>query len=646
MGFRTDINGLRAIAVISVVLFHFNAAWLPGGFAGVDVFFVISGFLMTGIIFKGLENSSFSVMHFYLSRANRIIPALAVLCLILLALGWFYLAPLQYKELGKHTASSIGFISNIIYWKESGYFDASSHEKWLLHTWSLSVEWQFYIIYPLVLVAMKRFMSVQVMKWIILAGSVIGFVFCVVATYKWANPSYYLLPARAWEMMVGGVAYLFPFDFKEKTKIKLETLGVALILISCAFISEDYLWPGYLALVPVLGAFLIIHTNRNSSLLTSNFIMQKIGLWSYSIYLWHWPIVVALYTFNNKDHSYIYFGISLSIFLGFLSYRFVECKFKNIGEIKFKALFTNKPVIMACLIASISVIIFFYNGLSIRPSLDSNLITITSNIKPSPFRSHCHTSGSKYREPKDACTYHNENVTWATIGDSHTVELAYALADSIDKSNEGIKHFSYSGCIPSYGQPKEFSECAEWTNESFDEIVRNKTIKNVLINYRYSAALYGDNESSYPSLPNKNTEHKRTLILQSINQLIFDLAKVKSYVFVFMPIPELGLSVSNRLSKEFITGGSITNVKGVNVSYYDNRNGHILNHFKSTIYPDNVVFIDPTVSFCDEYICYAVKNGVPLYFDDDHPSVEGAKLLINELMIAKNLKSKSFARID
>lgn len=145
MEFRKDINGLRAFAVIAVVLFHFNSAWSPGGFAGVDVFFVISGFLMTSIIFRGIEQNSFSVIKFYIARANRIIPALALLCFVLLVGGWFYLTPVEYKALGKHAASSVSFVSNFIYLTEAGYFAASSHEKWLLHTWSLSVEWQFYI---------------------------------------------------------------------------------------------------------------------------------------------------------------------------------------------------------------------------------------------------------------------------------------------------------------------------------------------------------------------------------------------------------------------------------------------------------------------------------------------------------------------
>ena len=329
MQFRKDINGLRAIAVIAVVLFHFNASWMPGGFAGVDVFFVISGFLMTGIIFRGIEQENFSILRFYVARANRIIPALAVLCLVLLVLGWFYLNPIDYKALAKHAGSSISFISNITYLRESGYFDASSHEKWLLHTWSLSVEWQFYIIYPLVLVAMRKFMSVKAMKAAVLFGTLLGFIFCVIATYKWPNHAYYLLPTRAWEMMIGGVAYLYPIALKEERKKLLEWAGIALIIGSFYFISKDNPWPGYLALLPVLGSFLIIQAQRNDSFIISNIVSQKIGAWSYSIYLWHWPLVVAIYYFSLND-MFIYIGIALSVLFGFLSNKYIEkIKFRN-----------------------------------------------------------------------------------------------------------------------------------------------------------------------------------------------------------------------------------------------------------------------------------------------------------------------------
>lgn len=350
MNFRYDINGLRAIAVIAVVLFHFNPAWVPGGFAGVDVFFVISGFLMTSIIFRGLEDDNFKLFKFYVARANRIIPALAVLCLTLLVFGWFYLTPLDYKALGKHVASSMGFLSNVIYWRESGYFDAASHEKWLLHTWSLSVEWQFYIIYPIVLIVLKKFLSLENLKRLIVVGTVLGFAFSVVATMKWPSAAYYLLPTRAWEMMMGGIAFLYPWSLSGSKKKLIEIIGLALILSSYAFVSSDVPWPGHFALLPVLGAYLMITSNQQSSFITNNTLSQCLGKWSYSIYLWHWPIVVYGYYFDVQ--GWVLYGLPLSIILGFVSFKFIEgLKFKSFS--RWLELLKVKPIYMV-LVVSIS----------------------------------------------------------------------------------------------------------------------------------------------------------------------------------------------------------------------------------------------------------------------------------------------------
>ncbi len=189
--------------------------------------------------------------------------------------------------------------------------------------WSLSVEWQFYILYPLVLVAMRKFMSIKTMKLLLLVGTGLGFVLCIIATYKWPNPSYYLLPTRAWEMMLGGVAYLYPLTLQESRKKIIEFVGLFLIIGSYFLISSENLWPGYLAIFPVLGAFLLIQANRNNSIVTNNLVFQKLGTWSYSIYLWHWPIVVTIYIFSLSE-LYTYLGILLSIFLGFLSYQYIE----------------------------------------------------------------------------------------------------------------------------------------------------------------------------------------------------------------------------------------------------------------------------------------------------------------------------------
>jgi peptidoglycan/LPS O-acetylase OafA/YrhL len=470
MKFRSDINGLRAIAVISVVLFHFNVAWMPGGFAGVDVFFVISGFLMTGIIFKGIEQNNFSILNFYVARVNRIIPALAVLCLVLLVFGWFFLSPFEYRALGKHVGSSMGFLSNIVYWSESGYFDALSHDKWLLHTWSLSVEWQFYIIYPLVLVALRKFMSLRAMKLSVLLGGILGFIFCVIATYKWPNPSYYLLPTRAWEMMVGGIAYLYPFVLKEQRKKIVEWFGLLLILSSYFLISKDNPWPGYLAIFPVFGTFLMIQAQRHDSLITGNGIFQKLGSWSYSIYLWHWPLVVSIYYFSLND-IFIYLGIFLSVLLGFLSNKYIEkMKFRN----DFAHILTYlkcKPLYMALFIGSLGSFCFLYISNQINNIPNAHIYDTSSSEN-----GYCFTeSGSKSNKGDQ------KNLS-CVIGDTSIKPKVLSFGDSfmghyeplLDKiaSDLGISILSLTtgSCFPS------FSNSDHWPtgNERIAQCIMNR----------------------------------------------------------------------------------------------------------------------------------------------------------------------------
>lgn len=632
MKFRKDINGLRAIAVIAVMLFHFNASWMPGGFAGVDVFFVISGFLMTGMIFTGIEQKNFSILKFYVARANRIIPALAFLCLVLLIFGWFFLAPFEYKPLGKQIGSSMGFFSNIVYWKESGYFDASSHGKWLLHTWSLSTEWQFYIIYPLILVIMQKFISVKAIKKMVLIGTILGFIFCVIATYKWPNAAYYLLPTRAWEMMIGGVAYLYPYTLQEKRKKLLEWLGIALIISSYFLISKDNLWPGYLAIFPVLGSFFILQAQRDDSLLTSNVIFQKLGAWSYSIYLWHWPLVVTIFYFSLNE-IFIYPGILLSVLLGFLSNKYIEkIKFKNNFDSLFHYL-KCKPIYLALTVGIAGGITLIENGFMARLPIEYQHLII--NAKPNPVRDKCHIS--EYHPPSLACEYFGENISWATFGDSHTVEIAYALAEKLKLNNVGLKQFSFSGCRPSYLESKDFSLCTEWYNETASYILNNKKIKNVVINHRFTSALIGGDANSYPDISTKGLLITDEMIRMTrhIDELIMIFAENKENVYVFYPIPELPKNINKLIDLAYKNDKSLVNVIGTSLQWYEERNQYIINHFNNAIFPNNVHLLNLKDVFCDQRNCFAVRDSIPLYIDSNHPSILGANRLIE---LIKNLK--------
>ncbi|MBT0085549.1 acyltransferase [Vibrio alginolyticus] len=624
MNFRYDINGLRAIAVIAVVLFHFNPLWVPGGFAGVDVFFVISGFLMTGIIFRGLENNNFNLFQFYVARANRIIPALSVLCLALLMFGWFCLTPLDYKVLGKHVASSMGFLSNVIYWRESGYFDAASHEKWLLHTWSLSVEWQFYIIYPIILVALKKLLSLENLKRLVVVGTILGFCLSVVATMKWPNPAYYLLPTRAWEMMMGGVAFLYPWHLSESKKKLTELIGLVLILASYAFVASDVPWPGHFALLPVLGAYLVIVANQQSSLATNNKAFQYLGKWSYSIYIWHWPVVVLGYYFDVQN--WVLYGLPLSLILGVLSFKYIE-SYRYKGYSSWNDVGKVKPLAMVLVISIYASWTFIKDGFDNRMPSEFNVVLDMAT--PSPYRDKCHID--EYKLPKDSCEYFESDTRWAILGDSHTVEIAYALAEKLKNYGQGIKHFSFSGCIPSYGQSNEFSKCTKWANESLEYIINEDKIQNVVFNHRYSEALLGDHASIYPNVGSLRDSSED--VLESIDYIIKSLSDNKDKVYVYLPIPEIKKPIGSLLSKSWLTGNHYNNISGSTLDFYNRRNEVILNHFKSNTYPKNVTFLDPTAIFCDSQDCFAVRDGKPLYFDDDHPSLIGAKLLVEQIPI-------------
>lgn len=324
MQFRSDINGLRALAVIAVVLFHLKPSLLPGGFIGVDVFFVISGFLMTSIVMKGIENQNFSYGQFFLARATRIVPALAVLCLVLLAGGWWALLDEEYKNLATHSLSSVTFFSNFVYWTESGYFSDSSLEKWLLHTWSLSVEWQFYLTYPLFLMFMKRYLSLTTTKFLFMAVIVAGIIMSIVYTASNPVPAYYLLPTRAWEMMFGGLIYFFPLTFKAEVKPWLTRLGLALIAGSLVFVDDRTPWPGIAALVPVTGTWLILLAQQSNNFLYTNPVSSSLGKWSYSIYLWHWPIVVVVYQYAAPTVLVCAVALVCSVAFGAASYHLIE----------------------------------------------------------------------------------------------------------------------------------------------------------------------------------------------------------------------------------------------------------------------------------------------------------------------------------
>ncbi|WP_187272567.1 acyltransferase family protein [Methylobacterium sp. WL9] len=295
MTHRLDLNALRAIAVAGVVAFHLKINLLSGGFSGVDVFFVLSGFLMTKIIADGIEGRKFSFARFYAARVRRIVPGLLATCSAVLIFGYFWVDPIKYEEMARSAVYSLLFVSNINLWKQVGYFDIGANEKWFLHTWSLSVEWQFYLLYPPAMYLLYRvFRTRRRVGTSIKIAILLSFALSVVLAGVRPASAFFLLPTRAWEMLAGGAVALSPIDLPQRFKRPFGLIG--LCLIGASFLIYDSLtpWPSFGCLLPVVGAVMVIAARDDGLPLYRNPAVIWTGLWSYGIYLAHWPVIVGV----------------------------------------------------------------------------------------------------------------------------------------------------------------------------------------------------------------------------------------------------------------------------------------------------------------------------------------------------------------
>lgn len=468
MEFRSDINALRAIAVLAVCLFHFSVPGFAGGFAGVDVFFVISGYLMTRIIISKLDTGSFSLMAFYQARGVRIIPALAVLCITTLVLGWFLLENLEYQTLGKHVAGAMGFFSNILFQSEAGYFDQMSHKKWLLHTWSLSVEWQFYLLYPLLLLltsnTLKRIHRPQFLRWIVLAAALFSMAWCVLQTQTEPSAAFYGLTQRAWEMLAGAIVFLFPHaltDTKSDSSKKkwIAGIGLALIAGSIHGLDGNLAWPGWWAQIPVMGCALVIWSQANINVF--NFApVQRLGRISYSVYLWHWPLFVLLNYYGKQQSAVWITGtLFLSIALATVSYTWVESKCgKQLGRARKPWLYL---LITCLLVAVLGRLIVKLDGI---PGATRAINNSESALFLKHYAQlHLHGLHGFYRlecdfydaDTKLARTTIPEHCTPKSAaggvflwGDSHAQALSHGIMQTLPKG-QGFAQVATSGCRPS-----------------------------------------------------------------------------------------------------------------------------------------------------------------------------------------------------
>jgi peptidoglycan/LPS O-acetylase OafA/YrhL len=328
--YRPDVDGLRAVAVLAVLAYHAFPQSAPGGFAGVDVFFVISGFLITGILLDGLRDGSFSLADFYWRRVRRIFPALILVLASSLALGWLLLLPDEFMQLGKHVAAGAGFVSNIVFWREAGYFDSAAELKPLLHLWSLGVEEQYYLVWPLLLFLFRRSPKHMLVMMAGLAAASFAANVWLTGERPWA--AFYLPVTRFWELLAGGLLAFFASQEGKNGNAKAAA-GAALLVVTFVLLHGQRDFPGWWALLPVLGTALLISAGPAAWInrrLLSNRAMVYVGLISYPLYLWHWPLLsFARIVEGGEPPASLRWGLlAASLVLSVLTYELVEKKIR------------------------------------------------------------------------------------------------------------------------------------------------------------------------------------------------------------------------------------------------------------------------------------------------------------------------------
>jgi peptidoglycan/LPS O-acetylase OafA/YrhL len=635
MQYRREVDGLRALAVLPVIFFHAGFGAFRGGFVGVDIFFVISGYLITSILIAEASSNTYSLINFYERRARRILPALFVVMFTCLPFAWAWMTPQELKGLSQSVAAVCAFASNIYFWRYSGYFESASELKPLLHTWSLAVEEQFYLFFPVLIAIIWRYGRRWVwgMLGLIALGSLL---LAQSKSFTDSTFAFFLLPTRAWELFIGSFVALAASErhqeFGHKLSQILSIVGVAMIVLAIFGFDRYTPFPGVYALVPTLGAaFVIMFANPGTWVgqILSSRLFVGVGLISYSAYLWHQPLF-AFARIRSLGHPTPMLMVALSLLsllLAYLSWRFIEAPFRDKRRLSRAKIFAYSGCFLL-IFSSIGVAGQFTSGfLNIKTTAVQR--TVLKTATPSPRRNDCHLLGASHQMPSDACEYFEGELSFATFGDSHTVELAYALAESIKPLGQRLKHFSFSSCAPTFGRilKGEFRDCSAWTDETIKYIAGNSRIHTVVVSHRLNAELFGGHEESYPDFPHERSDAERDAMWKSYVDVLQYLLNHGKKVVLVLQAPELPKTLDALLLRASDPFGPVA---GVSLNWWKKRNQFISERMNQI--PKDVVVVDPAELFCTQVECLASNHGIAYYFDDDHMSVAGARLVAAEVL--------------
>ena len=671
--YRPDIDGLRAVAVLAVVAFHSFPSWVRGGFIGVDIFFVISGYLISTIIFENLDKGTFSFTEFYARRIKRIFPALLLVLIACFAFGWFALLADEYKQLGKHIAAGAGFISNFTLWNEAGYFDNSAETKPLLHLWSLGIEEQFYIVWPLLLwFAWKRKFNLLVITIIVAIASFVlnikGIKHDMVATF-------YSPQTRFWELLSGSLlawVTLYKKDTFSNINFKLDYLlsrivytekqeadgkrlsnilsfiGLLLLVYGFWRINKELSFPGKWALVPVLGAVLII-TAGSKAWVNRTILSNKVAVWfgliSYPLYLWHWPILSFARIIESEvpSRNILIVAVVLSILLAWLTYKLIERPLR-FGK--------NSKAKVAVLVV-LMVVIGGFSYYSYRTILiPSDAVKASSALKQlgwdipagSPEQSNlCHQAfperalmTSKERDD-NFCLLQREGIpNVVLIGDSINLSLFPGLAKYNDYN---VLVLSASTAAPFFNvRTTEQGDLIrlnnyKLTNQALEYSINNENIKVVVLGSLASSNLVlPESAFKITDVLNPSNKDAYKIFTSSLRLTIKKLLGAGKEVIYVLPNPNLSFDIKSCLG----------NIRPLRITSYINTSCSqpaasqdrviykewVMSALKE--FPQVKIF-DASIPLCDSEYCYGSKDGDILYRDRGHLSINGSNLVVPKL---------------
>ncbi len=627
--YRPDIDVLRAIAVLAVIFYHAHIPFFSGGYVGVSIFFVISGYLITGIIKRKLANGTFSFLEFYENRIRRILPALVVV-MVFFAFLYYFLSMTEILDLQRSIRRAIFGLANFFFYANTDYFDARAETMPLLHTWSLGVEEQFYFVMPALLfyVTLKAKQPVNVIKllWIIIGCS---FLFSAVFIFYNQKFTFYMLPARAWELLLGSMlAYTnwTPASQKGKSLCILLGLGIMLASITC---YKTVLFPGFWALPPCLGAVLYIaggtdYTFSNKKniihLLTNNKILVFIGVISYSLYLWHWPVFVFYSTFpfyKEIPPPAAAVLIAVIFFISYLSWRFVE------RPVRQKPFFKNRKVVWSLALLCMTSIFFMATYMRYGKLYDNYTYTRVF------FRAVPQTAAAEAKTPVD----------FIFIGDSHCGVMEGLFQKLAEKYRlTGIMNTQVmKNAVMQYTDRKKIQQNTEEWNK-LTEDYKTYQSKNLFLFFRYSQKLDGkdryysqDARRPLVYLPDKNLTPLQGFT-QSMRDMIEEaLANGVEHIYLQSPVPEALDYIPNKADILHMlfdyTPEQINAALGEKETGYEERNKKVFEVFAKlkNDYPQ-IEFIDIRPCLLNtETAQYAVMDEKNLfYYDDDHLTFEGS----------------------